>query len=133
MKNKNLMIIGLIIALVAVSAFSFGFISRSDNEIDANDDPVKSVSSKQTPSVKQTSKKSTKNGVDLEGYKLIDTRSGTDAGSIQCEYCDSWEVQRTVYEYVNDAGDTVMIGENYCTNCGRTTKDMWQDAEWRDI
>ena len=73
------------------------------------------------------------NSVNLSGYRLVDVRRSSDTGNVRCRLCGEWTVQRTVYEYENSAGAMIMIGENYCTGCGRTCKDYWQNGEWSDL
>ena len=73
------------------------------------------------------------NGVDLGGYRLVDVRRSSDTGNVRCRLCGEWTVQRTVYEYENSAGERIMIGENYCTGCGKTGKDFWQKGVWSDL
>ena len=73
------------------------------------------------------------NKVDLRGYTLRDVRKSSNTGNVRCRLCGEWTVQRTVYEYENSAGGRVMIGENYCTGCGGTCKDYWQNGEWSDL
>lgn len=73
------------------------------------------------------------NSVNLSGYRLVDVRRSSDTGNVRCRLCGEWTVQRTVYEYENSAGAMIMIGENYCTGCGGTCKDYWQNGEWSDL
>lgn len=72
-------------------------------------------------------------GVDLSGYRLVDVRRSSETGNVRCRLCGEWTVQRTVYEYENSAGERIMIGENYCTGCGKTCKDFWQKGVWSDL
>lgn len=138
MVNKDLVIILLVIALVGISAFSFGYIFLSpddNNKINNNTTINKTNQIKNNTSTSNvTKKKSSKSkGLNLEGYTLVDVRTGT-PGDVYCTVCGELTVSRTVYEYINDENDRIMIGENYCHNCGRiTSKDYWQDGQWHNL
>jgi ribosomal protein S27AE len=141
MDNKDLIIIGLVIGLVAVLSFSAGYLFLGDSSDDKNaqnntnnsslNNSNVNNSSNQTVKVNKTTtnKKSKNKGLDLTGYTLIDVRYGN--SGIYCDVCDG-NIERTVYEYVNDEGDRIMIGKNSCPNCGKTSKDYWKDGKWHD-
>lgn len=133
---KILLVVCLV--LIALLGVSVGILIEKTYEeptvINSNNNSTNGTVTVNKNSTNQTSKiKSTDKSVNLKKYTLVDVRSDSTMGTVRCRICGSMEVHRTVYEYVNNAGDRIMIGENYCTNCGRTTKDMWQNGEWRDI